>query len=148
MCLVHKNLGGVKDRTEWRRWGRDLDGGQFSRDSGCSSGDIFSRGTHLDGLRVCRWVYTQGMVCWGEWDKERKRKKKEDHITSLFIATDSGDDGRHVDPAHTTTQWVPECFLRGWLMSPARFFDFPSLENSLFFWGVVLLNNCNWEHRV
>lgn len=44
----------------------------------------------------------------------RKTKKiKEDHITSLFIATDSGDDGRHVDPAHITTILpVPECFLR------------------------------------
>ncbi len=35
--------------------------------------------------------------------KLEREKKKKDHITSLFIATDSGDDGRHVDPAHTTT---------------------------------------------
>lgn len=65
--------------------------------------------------RLYRWVYTQGIVCWGEWDmlRKTKKKKKEDHITSLFIATDSGDDGRHVDPAHITTILpVPECFLR------------------------------------
>lgn len=69
------------------------------------------------------------MVCWREWETPGKEKKR---ITSLFIATDSSDDCWHASPAYTHhqtrhyPQWVPECFLQLWLMSPFKLKFSPS----------------------
>lgn len=76
------------------------------------------------------------MVCWREWETPGKEKKR---ITSLFIATDSSDDCWHASPAYTHhqtrhyPQWVPECFLQLWLMSPFRLKFSPSFFFFLIF---------------